>query len=158
MNIEVIDFFPSIRDDKNRILVGTLQVRLEIEGFLIDIRGINMKKEGDFWYLRLPYRNAISHFDGREISYPIFSFKNKQQTGMFIDIVLEKGKEFVLDFFKREALICSEKATQDVLCEKIQEIEKKESEKKILFKEWKDPPKLKNSCVNKKRKPATTKI
>ena len=154
MNIEVIDFFPSIRDDKNLILVGTLQVRLEINGFLIDIRGINMKKEGDFWYLRLPYRKGISHFDGREVSYPIFSFKNIEQTGKFIDLVLEKGKEFVLDFFKREALVCADKPKKDFPTENLKETEKKPPEKKALFKEWKDPPKLKNNCASKKRKHA----
>jgi hypothetical protein len=94
MNIEIVDFFPFIKQPHQNRTCGTMHVYLiDLE---IDIRGVyvDFSKTGSL-YMRMPGGFGIDHETGQKVRYPIFSFTSQQKGKALMQAIKTKAKEYV---------------------------------------------------------------
>ena len=97
MQIDIVNFYETLREDGNQFLQGTLHVYLADLG--IDLRGIFVSKKKECWYFSLPSRRA-QDVEGRLIHYPITSYRDREKTNQLMQIVKEKGRSFIEEYLK----------------------------------------------------------
>ena len=95
MNIEIVEFYITFRDDSKLVLKGTLHVYLC--DYKIDLRGIFVTKIKDSWFFRIPHQRTIDQETGEEVFYPVMSFIDKEQHTKLINAIRDKGKKYVED-------------------------------------------------------------
>lgn len=95
MNIELVEFYTLTRDDKNRILTGTLHIYFP--EWDLDIRGIFLTKLKSHFFIKVPHRIAIDDDTKEEVRYPVFSFTQKDKQKAFVKRVLELAKPYVME-------------------------------------------------------------
>lgn len=93
MNIEIVEFYQTERDDEKQILKGTLHVNLIDYG--IDLRGVLLSKRKNFWFVGLPCKISIDAETGEKVKYPIISFTDHEKTKKLIADIKEYAKEYV---------------------------------------------------------------
>jgi hypothetical protein len=94
--IEIVNFYPTVREDNKQFLQGSLHVYIVDLG--IDLRGVFVSKKKDFWYFSLPMR--IAKDDGKTVKYPIMSFRDRDKTNQLLQIIKEQGKPFIENYLK----------------------------------------------------------
>ena len=92
MNIEVVEFYETLREDHKQILKGTLHVYLI--DCQIDLRGIHVSKQKGFWFFRIPHQWTLNEV-GEKLFYPVMSFIDKESNLMLMNLIREKGKEYI---------------------------------------------------------------
>lgn len=98
MNFEILNFFPSERKDSKKYLKGTLHLVAQIGDDRIHIRGFNVIKKKDKWFIRLPYKNAIDPVTKDFVGYPVFSFESDEKNKMIMNFLYEKAPSFIEDY------------------------------------------------------------
>jgi hypothetical protein len=93
MDIEILEFYPIEKNDTKQTLTGTLRIRLvDLE---IEILGIYVSKDKDFWYFNLPGRKGVHHETGQLVRYPAIVFTDRDKQREFIDTIRSRGRSFV---------------------------------------------------------------
>ena len=92
MDIEVVEFYASHRDDKKQILHGTLHVYLI--DLQIDVRGVKVMKDKNSWRFNLPNAKAVDE-EGNNVWYPLISFTDRAKNTTLLSQIRSKGREFV---------------------------------------------------------------
>jgi hypothetical protein len=93
MDIEIVEFYPTKRDDKKQMLKGTLHVYLpEIKA---DLRGVIVVKEKKSWYFGMPVRFGTDTETGESVRFPMFSFIDREKNKELIKLIIEKGKDYI---------------------------------------------------------------
>lgn len=148
MNVEILEFYPLERNEDRGILTGTLRVKLPDIG--IELLGIYVSKQKNYWYFTLPGRMATHHETGETIRYPFIAFEDREKQRDLITAIREKGRAFIEARLTDTAnpLIFSKKKRQ----QSRQTVEPKASIKEtkpvvdsvpaktIATKQWRDPP------------------
>jgi len=106
MEIEVVEFYVSNRDDKKQTLNGTLHVYLV--DLQIDVRGIKVLREKNSWRFNLPNARAVDE-EGKIVWYPLFSFTDRIKNTALLSQIRSKGREFVEKKLFSQELACQEK-------------------------------------------------
>lgn len=97
MEIEIIKFYENAQKVKN-LGCGTLHVY--VKNLDIDIRGIIVKKSKNGYKFFMPQKKPNQNLDSK-IRYPIFSFKEPSKTKNLMQLITEKGTEFVSRYMER---------------------------------------------------------
>ena len=92
MEIEIIEFYESHRDDKKQAINGTLHVYLI--DLQIDIRGIKVLRDKNYWRFTLPHARGVDE-EGNHVWYPLFSFSDREKNKALLEQIRTMGKEFV---------------------------------------------------------------
>jgi hypothetical protein len=103
MEIEIVEFYETFRDQEKRQLKGTLHVYLI--DLNADLRGVRICKEKKKWFVNLPSGWATDEETKERIQYPYFSFMDREKTVALRNLIREKGIPFVKEkvgepFFK----------------------------------------------------------
>ena len=77
MDIEIIKLYEIARTDEKQHLVCTLHIRLPEIG--LNIKGITVFKNKNFWYFRLPGRKAFDRSLGKEVYYSCLLFDQQEK-------------------------------------------------------------------------------
>lgn len=93
MNIEVIEFYSEHEDQEKRMLKGTLHVYIVDYG--IDIRSILVSKSKNFWFFGLPQRFGIDKDTKAKVTYPIFSFVDREKNDDLKQLIFKEGKAYI---------------------------------------------------------------
>lgn len=94
--IEIVNFYPAVREDNKQFLQGSLHVYLyDLD---IDLRGVFISKKKDYWYFSLPLK--IAKDDGQTVKYPIVSFRDRGKTNQLLQLIKEQGKPFIENYLK----------------------------------------------------------
>ncbi len=95
MDIEVVEFYTTERDDKKQFLKGSLHVYLiDIE---TDLRGVFVQKRKDTWFFGLPVLYGFDQEAGQKVRFPVFNFVNQDKNGNLKKVIMEKGKEYIIN-------------------------------------------------------------
>ena len=93
MNIEIVEFYVTERNDKEGIIKGSLHVYLiDIHA---DLRGVNVSKKGDKWFFSLPWQSAKDIDCGDRVRFPVFSFTDFKKTDALRSLIRKKGIEYI---------------------------------------------------------------
>lgn len=91
MEIEIIAFYVLCDDSVKNVLKGTLHIYLPALG--IDIRGVQVERCKDRWYIGLPSRR---YRNGNALAtYPVFCFREKTSQNELRRQVKLKGYEYI---------------------------------------------------------------
>jgi len=158
MRIEVVEFYPVSQNESKGFLSGTVRVKLPDLG--IHILGIFATKRKATYYFNVPSRKGFCHITGKDTTYPVFVFEDKEKQRQFMDEIKTKGKEFIeawlLKSDCREKQSLNEEKASDQI--EAKEICKKPTEaKQITFtpklppqvkvREYKTPPPIKKRAT-----------
>lgn len=99
MKLEIVKFYETARDDAREYLIGTLHIRLPEFG--LNIKGVHVfRKKNDYWFIGLPNRKAFDKTLGKEISYSLILFDEKEKNTLLIDGIRNEGRKFVENYLK----------------------------------------------------------
>ena len=93
MNVEFVKFYETNRDDERQQLSGTLHIRLPEIG--INIKGINVIRKKDYWFIGLPSRKSFDRCLEKEVNYATFLFDEKEKNRELVGILRNEGRKFV---------------------------------------------------------------
>lgn len=102
MNIEFIEFYMTDSNEDLSYFSGTLHVYLPDED--TDLRGIVVIFKNENWNFFLPHK-MTSGADGKKIRYPVYSKRDRNQSKLLLQAIIEQGKAFVSE--KIKALLVS---------------------------------------------------
>jgi hypothetical protein len=156
MNLEIMEFYPTERNDVKEILNGTMRIRLPNLG--IQILGIFVTKKRAMYFFNMPSKFGFDEKQRKEVRYPIFVFDDREKQRQFMEAVKIKGRAFIeawlLKSDSREKQPLNElKASDQVetkrVCKKRTESKETAYNSKplpeVAIKEYRDPPQLKKS-------------
>jgi hypothetical protein len=92
MNIEIVECYQLFETNK-KSFSGTVHVYLIDYG--IDLRGVFITQYKNKWIVKLPSRTGIDPDTKKEISYPIFSFVDREKTKKMIDDIKNKASKYI---------------------------------------------------------------
>ena len=99
MKIEFVKFYETARDDAREHLIGTLHIRLPEFG--LNIKGVHVfRKKNDYWFIGLPNRKAFDKTLGKEITYSLILFDEKEKNALLMDSIRSEGRKFVENYLK----------------------------------------------------------
>ena len=169
--MEIIDFFPTKRDDKKQLLQGTMTVRFKHGDAYLEIRGIGVFKKKNNWWFNMPQRKGLDPTSGESVTYPVFSFQDRERGKKFFEQMIDKGKRFIIAKHCTNTMhpvpgskVDSVHNAVESIHKTVESVHKKEeppkieempiqTSKKSFIMEWKDPPVRKNqSNVRKNQK------
>jgi hypothetical protein len=93
MNVEIVEFYPSEKNEEKGDFKGTLRIKLPDIG--IHILGVLVSQHNGFWFFSLPGRKSRHHKTGEEIRYPFIGFEDREQQKELIAAIREKGRAFI---------------------------------------------------------------
>ena len=95
MNVEIVRFYPLERNDERKTIKGSLHVQFPELG--INLRGIFVSRDSkDRWFFGMPNRKGRDHLTNEEVSFPVFSFIDREKSQEFMDYLHTKGIEFIV--------------------------------------------------------------
>lgn len=97
MDIEIVEFYPTQKDSKQRIIKGTMHIYLI--PYEIDIRGILCSCNGKSWWFQMPFSSQWDNVEKKIMRFPIFSFSNKEKYEEIITFLKTKGKDYIIKNF-----------------------------------------------------------
>jgi hypothetical protein len=105
MEIEIVEFYETFRDEEKHTLKGTLHIYLV--DLQLDLRGLQVLVEKKFWRINIPHQRGKDPDTGEIVQYPVFAFMDREKTRQLIDLMRKKGREFIMKkvgapFFKGE--------------------------------------------------------
>lgn len=99
MEIEIVGFYP-YREQGNNLL-GTLHINIVDLG--LDIRGVFVSVRNKRWFFSMPTKHTIDPETQEKVKYPTVTFTNREKQNELLDLIIEKGKKFIiLNHFKGE--------------------------------------------------------
>ena len=93
MKVEVVEFYPTEKDDSKQILKGSLHVYLP--DMDVDLRGVMVRKRKDSWYFGLPSLFGKDPETGKMVRFPVFAFVNRDKTRELRNNIIEEGKRYI---------------------------------------------------------------
>lgn len=99
MNIEIVECYP-IKLKKKADFAGSLHVYLIDYG--IDLRGAIIIKNKNHWIIKMPYKTGIDQETGEYVSYPIFSFTDREKGKSLLNEIKKKAIEYIEENILKE--------------------------------------------------------
>ena len=103
MKFELVEFYESnkqIRDKYSKKCVGTVHIyAIDCE---LDIRGINIHKNGNNIYFNFPHFNGVDNETGEKVRYPIIRWTNETIQTEMMDFLRNEVKPEILKRLKEK--------------------------------------------------------
>ena len=93
MNIEIVEFYQSEKNDKTQILRGTLHIY--VPEWDMDIRGISVIKNKSRWLFWMPKKAAFDRETNQKTHYPVIGFANSANHKKLVEAIHEKAVPFI---------------------------------------------------------------
>ena len=93
MNIEIVEFYQSDKNDKSQVLKGTLHIY--IEEWDMDLRGIQVIKNKHRWMFWMPKKMAFDREVSQKVYFPVIGFANPENQKKLTDAIREKAIPFI---------------------------------------------------------------
>lgn len=95
MEIEVVEYYPMEKKNKNARLLGTMHVYLCDEK--IDLRGVKIYKGGKSYFVEVPFSYGIDEETKEKVKYPYLSFIENDKQEDFIKSLRAAAKTHLFE-------------------------------------------------------------
>jgi hypothetical protein len=98
MQLEIVKFYETSRDDERGQLIGTLHIKLPEIG--LNVKGIHVMRKKAYWFIGLPSKKGYDKSLDTEVSYAVILFDEKEKNEELINFLRSEGRKFVESYLE----------------------------------------------------------